>query len=103
MVENAICQHPAVAECVVVGIHKHTVNESVKAFIRYKNDVTPPTSEQMQDFLKDKLNRMEIPRVFEVRTEELPKTSVGKPDWKKLEDEETAKTKAATPSFPKPY
>lgn len=103
MVENAICQHPAVAECVVVGVNKGTVNESVKAFIRYKDGAKAPGDSEMRAFLKDRLNRLEIPRFIEVRTEELPKTSVGKPDWKKLEDEEAAKSKASVkPSAPKP-
>ncbi len=103
MVENAICLHPAVAECVVIGVNKNTVNESVKAFIRYKKDVTPPSDEDMRTFLQDKLNRMAIPRFFEIRTEELPKTSVSKPDWKRMEDEEAAKSKTAAASLhPKP-
>lgn len=103
MVEQALYTHPSVAECVVIGVNKGTVKESVKAFIRYKDDATDkPTAEQWRIFLADKLHAMEIPRYFETRTEELPKTVVGKPDWKKLEDEEAQKVQAQPPSPPSP-
>ena len=103
MVEQAMYTHPSVAECVVIGVNKGTVKESVKAFVRYKDDATDkPTAEQWRTFLADKLHALEIPRYFETRTEELPKTVVGKPDWKKLEDEEAKKTATQPPSPPSP-
>lgn len=92
MVENAISLHPAIAECVVVGVNKQTNKEAAKAFIRFKDDVEKKPSEgELCEFLKEHINRIEIPRFFEFRDEELPKTSVGKPDWKTLEDQEAAK------------
>ncbi len=103
MVEQALYAHPSVAECVVIGVNKGTVKESVKAFIRYKDDATDkPTAEQWRTFLADKLHALEIPRSFETRTEELPKTVVGKPDWKKLEDEEAQKANAQPSPPPSP-
>ena len=92
MVEQAIYTHPSVAECVVIGVNKGTATESAKAFIRYKDNAADcPTDAQWHTFLANKLTRLEIPLSFEICTDELPKTAVGKPDWKTLENRDAAK------------
>ena len=62
------------------------------------------TEAEIREFLEDHINGKEIPKYIEFVTEELPKTAVGKPDWKKLQDEERAKLEAqnAGPAAPAP-
>jgi long-chain acyl-CoA synthetase len=45
------------------------------------------TAEELHDFLKDKLSRIEIPNEIEFRNE-LPKTMIGKLSKKELVEEE---------------
>lgn len=94
VIENEIVAHPHVAECVVIAVHKGTDREAAKAFIRPKEgkSVTP---EEIKEFLALKLEKMGIPQIYEFTDKPLPVTSVGKPDWKKLQDMEAAKEKAA--------
>ncbi len=86
-IENAIADHPDVAECVVVAVNKGTDREAAKAFIRPHEGKTID-AEEMKTFLAQTLSKMEIPRFYEFVAEPLPVTAIGKPDWKKLEDME---------------
>jgi long-chain acyl-CoA synthetase len=99
-VEKAISEHPAVAECVVIGIKDERSGEAGKAFIRFKQGHSPVSEAELRAFLDSKINRIEMPKTMEFVTEELPKTAVGKPDWKKLQDQERAK--AVSAPTPKP-
>lgn len=107
-VEKAISAHPAVAECVVVAVPDKSAGEAGKAFIRFRPDAAQtPSESDLRKFLEDTchLNRIKMPKHIAFVTEELPKTSVGKPDWKKLQDEEKAKFAQADKgpdSSPKP-
>jgi len=97
-VEKAISEHPDVAECVVIGINDDRSGEAGKAFIRFKQGHNPVSEADLRAFLDGKINRIEMPKTMEFVTEELPKTAVGKPDWKKLQDQERAKTTSAAPT-----
>jgi len=89
MVEEQILLHPDVEECIVGAKPDEYRGETVKAWV-----VTKPGKELDSDsllaFLKDRLNRIEIPRDIEFR-DELPKTMIGKPDRKVLVNEEKEK------------
>ena len=50
--------------------------------------------EELNEFLKDKLSPIELPKHFEIR-QELPKTMIGKLNRKALLDEEEALRKSA--------
>ena len=89
-VEEAIYQHPDVAECVVAGVTDAYRGQTVKAYITLQ----PGKSMDLEDlsaFLQDKLSPIEIPKLLEIR-EELPKTIIGKLNRKALVDEENART-----------
>ncbi len=86
MVEEAIYQHPAVAEVAVCGVPDRHRGEVVKAFVKLAHGVTL-TGAELRGFLKDKLAPFEIPRKVEFR-EEIPKTPVGKPLRRQLVAEE---------------
>jgi len=91
VVEQALSKHPSVAECVVISIPDERSGEAAKAFIRYKAGESAPTDAEWRSFLTDKLNRIEMPKHIETIEQEILKTAVGKPDWKKIQDAERIK------------
>lgn len=84
-VEEAIYKFPKVNEVTVIGIPDEKRGESVKAFIKLKEDQSS-TYEEILDFLKDKLSPIEMPKEIEFR-KELPKTVIGKLSKKELRQE----------------
>jgi long-chain acyl-CoA synthetase len=92
-IEEAIYEHPAVEEVIVIGIPDSYRGESAKAFVTLRPGQAVFTLEELRAFLDDKLARYELPAALEFR-EVLPKTAVGKL-WKKpLVDAERAKAAA---------
>lgn len=92
-VENAIYEHPAVSEVVVIGIPDAYRGESVKAFIILKEDQKGKvTEEEIIAFCKKKLATFKVPREVEFR-DVLPKNAVGKLLRRVLKEEEAAKAK----------
>jgi long-chain acyl-CoA synthetase len=86
MVEQAIYEHRDVAECLVIGVPDAYRGESAKAFVTLREGAAPFSLEALQDFLRDRLGRHEIPRALEFR-DELPRTAVGKLSRKELKQE----------------
>lgn len=82
-VEEAIYQHPAVAECVVAGVADEYRGQTVKAWIKLK-DGQKLDEEVLLEFLKTRLSKIEQPKKIEFRTAPLPKTLIGKLDRKAL-------------------
>jgi long-chain acyl-CoA synthetase len=76
-VEEAIYQHPSVEEVIVAGLPDKQRGEIVKAWIKCKEGRVL-TAEDLKVFLEDKISPMEIPKRIEFRTEDLPKTMIGK-------------------------
>ncbi|HVV93149.1 MAG TPA: dicarboxylate--CoA ligase PimA [Hyphomicrobiales bacterium] len=93
MVEQAIYTHPAVAECLVVGVPDAYRGESAKAFVVLRPGAAAFTLQELQAFLADKVGRHEMPRDLEFR-DALPKTAVGKFSKVALRDEERARVRA---------
>ncbi|WP_340160834.1 dicarboxylate--CoA ligase PimA [uncultured Hoeflea sp.] len=94
MIEQAIYEHPAVAECIVLGVADEYRGEAAKAFVTLKSGAEPFTLEELVAFLEDRIGRHELPAALEFR-DELPKTSVGKLSRKELRDMEKSKPAAA--------
>jgi long-chain acyl-CoA synthetase len=88
-VEEAIYLHTAVEECIVAGVPDQARGEMVKAWIKPREGKTISEAE-MKDFLEDKLSKMEIPRIIEIRTTPLPKTMIGKLSRKDILAEDKA-------------
>jgi len=95
--EDAIYQHPAVAEVTVIGVHDEYRGQSPKAFVKLKPGASPFSLAELQAFLKDKLGKHEMVHALDIRAE-LPKTPVGKLSKKELYDEEKAKLAGAAKS-----
>ncbi|HEY0524763.1 MAG TPA: long-chain fatty acid--CoA ligase [Stellaceae bacterium] len=87
-VEEAIYQHPSVAECLVVGMPDAYRGQTVKAYIVRRAGMALDQQELIA-FLKDKLSAIEMPKIVEFR-ETLPKTAIGKLSRKALLDEAAA-------------
>jgi long-chain acyl-CoA synthetase len=89
-IEEAIYEHPAVAEVTVIGIPDAYRGQSAKAFIALKPGAQAFAFDELKAFLADKLAKYEMPVAMEIR-QSLPKTPVGKLSKKELVAEEAAK------------
>jgi long-chain acyl-CoA synthetase len=77
MIEQAIYEHPAVQEVIVIGIPDQYRGEAAKAFITLRRDAEPFHVEDLREFLNGKLGKHELPAAVEF-VDELPRTTVGK-------------------------
>jgi long-chain acyl-CoA synthetase len=91
MIENAIYEHPAVAEVIVIGIADAYRGQAAKAFVTLREGATPFTLDALREFLADKLGRHELPTALEFR-QSLPRTPVGKLSKRDLIEQEKSKT-----------
>lgn len=89
VIEEAIYQHEAVEEAIVIAIPDEYRGQTPKAFVKLKKDQVL-TAAALKEFLKDHLSTIELPRAYEFR-DELPKTMVGKLSKKELVEEEALK------------
>ena len=74
-IEDALYEHPAVAECCVVGIPDPYRGEAPKAYVRLHEE-SPASAVDLMNFLRPKLSKLELPTAIELR-DELPKTMIG--------------------------
>lgn len=90
LIEEAIYEHPSVAEVSVIGVPDAYRGQSPKAFIALKKDAPAFTLDELKTFLKRRLGKHEMVQSMEIR-KELPKTPVGKLSRKELYEEEARK------------
>ncbi len=91
-IEEALYQHPAVAEAVVIAVPDQYRGQAPKAFVRLR-DGQAATPEELRQFLAGYVSRIELPKAIEIR-DFLPKTMVGKLSKKELIAEEETKAAA---------
>lgn len=77
MIEQAIYEHPGVAECLVVGVPDDYRGEAAKAYVTLRDNAEPFSLDDLRLFLADKLGKHEMPAALEFRAT-LPRTPVGK-------------------------
>ncbi|MGB9115781.1 dicarboxylate--CoA ligase PimA [Bradyrhizobium sp.] len=77
MIEQAIYEHPAVQEAIVIGIPDDYRGEAAKAFVKLRAGAGPFTLDELKAFLTGKLGKHEIPAALDF-VDELPRTPVGK-------------------------
>ena len=94
IIEEAVLEHPAVLEAIVIGVPDPYRGEMAKAFVVLRHGMPAFTLEALRSFLSDRLGRHELPGALEFR-EQLVKTIVGKLARKPLVDEERAKAAAS--------
>jgi fatty-acyl-CoA synthase len=80
--ENQVMGHPAVAEAAVVGIPDEKWDERPLVAVVVKEGQSV-TAEELRDYLADKVAKWQLPENWTF-IEEVPKTSVGKFDKKRL-------------------
>jgi long-chain acyl-CoA synthetase len=88
-IEEAIYEHPSVAEVTVIGIKDKKRGEAPKAFVRLKPGMSV-TVPELCEHLAARISKIEMPSAIEFR-DELPKTMIGKLSKKELKAEEAAK------------
>jgi len=78
-VEAAVMQHPAVAECAVVGVPDEARGQAVKAFVVLTagHEGSDALAKELQEFVKATIAPYKYPRLVEF-VPALPKTDTGK-------------------------
>jgi len=76
-IEEALHEHPAVAEAAVIGVPDEVLGEAPKACIVLKVPYSKDVVDQLPGFLQSHLAIYKIPKLYEIR-ESLPKTDSGK-------------------------
>ncbi len=93
VIEEALYQHPAVNEAVVIGVPDAYRGQAPKAFVVLReNHRATPT--ELKEFLAGYLSRIEMPKIIELR-QQLPKTMVGKLSKRDLVAQERGVREAA--------
>jgi long-chain acyl-CoA synthetase len=91
-VEEVLCKHPAVDQACVIGVPDPKQVERVKGFVVLKDPAQagPDMEKALIAHCREHLIKWSCPRDIEFRTE-LPKTLIGKIDFKVLQQEEVQK------------
>ncbi len=93
VLEEALYQHSAVRDAVVIGVPDPYRGQTPKAFVTLKQGAATTPAELMT-FLTTYVSKLEMPKEIEIR-DELPKTLIGKMSKKELIAEEQAKRAVA--------
>ena len=91
-VEEVLIRHPAVMDCVVIGVPDEYRGETVRAYVVLK-DGQHATAEELITFCKHDLSIYKVPKQIVLR-DELPKSLVGKVLRRALRDEAQAEIAA---------
>ncbi|WP_336363236.1 acyl-CoA synthetase [Halalkalicoccus salilacus] len=89
-VESALLEHPAVEQVGVIGVPDETRGEIIKAFVQPVRGTAGDDAlrEELRELVREKLAKYEYPREIEF-VEELPQTTTGKIQRRKLRERET--------------
>jgi long-chain acyl-CoA synthetase len=88
-VEEALAQHPAVAEVAVIGVPDERWGETVKALIVVRPGVPEPAPEELVTFARERLAGYKLPRAIGF-VDDLPRTPSGKVLKRELRERDAA-------------
>lgn len=77
-VEEALTEHPSIAEAGVIGIHDLVHGENVRAYVTLRGDSTQPSSTDLIRFARDRVG-YKVPEEI-VFLAEMPLNATGKVD-----------------------
>ena len=92
-VENVLAQHPAVAQCAVIGIPSERWGEQVHAVVMLRPG-TEASSEELIAFCRERIAGYKCPRGVDLSAEPLPLSGAGKILKRTLRDRYTKKASA---------
>ncbi len=70
-VEAALCAHPAVRSCAVIGLPDDDLGQSIHAIIEVEDKAAAPEEAELQSWLGDQLVHYKVPRSYEFTAEPL--------------------------------
>lgn len=76
-VEAALLEHPAVADCAVVGLADEEWGSRVHAVVQAADPTAPPMEEELRRHCRDRLAAYKVPKSFSL-TAALPRNEAGK-------------------------
>src|SRR2546422_70480 len=76
-VERAIVEHPAVVEAAVIGVPDDDWGEVGRAVVVVRDGANLDEAE-LTAFLRERMATFKVPKLYELRTEPLPRTTSGK-------------------------
>jgi bile acid-coenzyme A ligase len=76
-VEAALLEHPGVADVAVVGLPDDDLGRVVHAVVQANDPASPPSTEDLDAFVKERISGYKAPRSYEL-VEELPRDDSGK-------------------------
>jgi long-chain acyl-CoA synthetase len=82
-IEDALYEHPAVAEAAVIGVPDDLLGEVPKAFLVLRKGAAPRSDEEFREFLSGRVASYKVPKFLEFR-DGLPKNAAGKIQKRKL-------------------
>ena len=88
-VEAALFEHPAVADCAVIGVPHRILGEEVGAVIVLRSGATV-AAEDLARHVAERLAAYNVPKHFYFRNEPIPRNVAGKTLKRQLRDELTA-------------
>jgi len=91
-IEKIICSHDAVLNCTVIGIPHPYKQQVAKAIIVLRNGYSPSHTikNEIKELCQKNLAKFSLPYEYEFR-KSIPKTLIGKVDFRKLQEEEEEK------------
>ncbi len=76
-VEDCLFQHPAIAECAVIGVPDEKWGETIKALVVLRAGADVPSEREIIDFCRARMSHFKCPTSVEFRSE-LSRTATGK-------------------------